>query len=75
MVKTPQLRDTVMWTGQLGSLNRSKRSTRQYRNNWKRAKPNTRQGMKSIGWSIVSKLVTKSGYISRRTGCKVKVKS
>src|ERR1700733_14155799 len=46
LVEIPWLMDTVMWTRQLGSLNRSKRSTRQYRNNWKRAKPNTRLGMK-----------------------------
>ena len=40
-----------------------------------RSQANTRLGMTSIGWSIVFKLETKSGYISVRTGCKVKVKS
>ena len=68
LVKIPWLIDTVMWTGQLGSLNRSRRSTRQYKNSWKRARPSTRLGMISIGWSIVFKLETKSGCISARTG-------
>ena len=75
LVKTSWFKDTVMWTKQLGSLNRSRRSTRQYRNNRKRAKPNTRLGMTSIRWSIVFKLVTGYGYISARTRCKVKVRS
>ena len=32
LVKIPWLMDTLMWTRQLGSLKRSRRSTRQYRN-------------------------------------------
>ena len=67
--------DIVMWTRQLGSLNRSRRSTKQYRNSWKGARPSTRLGTISIRWSIVFKLETKSGCISARIGCKVKVKS
>ena len=74
-IKRPQLRDTVMWTRPLGSLNRSRRSTRQYRNNWKRSKPSTRLGMTSIGWNIVFKLEIRFGCILTRIGCKVKVKS
>ena len=58
------------WTRQLGSLNRSRRSTRPYKNSWKRAKPSTRLGMTSIRWSIVFKLETSSGCISVRIGCK-----
>ena len=75
LVKIPQFMDTSMWTRQLGSLNESRRSTRQYKNNWKRSKPNVRLGMTRIRWSIVFKLVTRSGCISARTGCKVKVRS
>lgn len=75
LVKIPWLINTVMWTRKLGSLNRSRRSTRQYRNNWKRAMESIRLGMISIGWSIVFKLETNSGCISARTEYKVKVKS
>jgi len=49
LVKIPWLIDTVMWTRQLGSLNRSRRSTREYMNSWKRVRPSTRLGMISIG--------------------------
>jgi len=75
LVKIPWLIDTMMWKRQLGSFKKSRGSTRQYRNSWKRVRPSTRLGMISIGWSIVFKLETKFGCISARTGCKVKVRT
>ena len=67
--------DIVMWTKQPISFKKSRKFTRQYRNNYKESKQSIRHDMTSIELSIVFKLVTKSGCTSAKKDCKGKVKS
>jgi hypothetical protein len=49
-----------------GSFKIFNRYIKQYRNNWRRAKPSIRQGMINIGLIISLKSVIKYGYISTK---------
>ena len=58
--------DKMMSTKLRGSFIGSNRYIRQYKNNWRRAKPSTRWGIASIKMVISSRLVIRCGYISVR---------
>jgi len=64
-----------MKTNPASSTRGFNRYTRQPRNNWKRAKPNIRQGMTSTGKIINSKKEIKYGFTLENIGGRVKERS